>query len=246
MVQAHPGPAELSIAVTDLQSHRTIHVNGAEARYSGCIMNLYVLVNALRDVQAGTLDRAEVVDLVYRTTWSSNAATAFLLYRLTGDGDATAGVQRVVDLYEELGLGDEMIADHPPAYAAHSLGINANNYVTALDVNQTLAAIDDGELLDEEHTALLLDAMGTVKPGLNYLTASGVPAGVTVQHKNGFFPSSIGYVDNDTGIVRFERDGQEYAYAVTFLSQGNQVKYGQLPLAQRMMARTWQYFDQAY
>jgi hypothetical protein len=60
--------------------------------------------------------------------------------------------------------------------------------------------------------------MTEVKVGLNYLTAYG--PGVPVNHKNGFFPALDGwYVDNDIGIVRFERDGRQLAYAISFFSQ---------------------------
>lgn len=239
--------ANIAVAVTDLQTGATIGVNPWQMQLSGCVLNLYVILEALRMVEAGELSLSQVDELIYATTWSSNASTAYQLYGIVGKGDTRAGVQRVRALFETLNLSVGMVADHPPSYPHISLGIDPNNWITPTDVNRTLSKIYHGEVLDAERTAYILDALATVKPGLNYLTASMVPAGVTVSHKNGFFPANDGtYVDNDAGIVRFERGGKEYAYAVTFLSQDNPWKYGQIPLAQQMMGEIWAYFDRTY
>ncbi len=90
--------------------------------------------------------------------------------------------------------------------------------------------------------------MAEVKPGLNYLTAVGpdTPDAI-VSHKNGFFPTDAGwYVDNDIGIVRFERDGEQLAYAISFLSQRVPHKYDDIPFAQRLTAATWAFFQERY
>ncbi|MDZ7728029.1 MAG: serine hydrolase [Dehalococcoidia bacterium] len=241
-----PARRSIAIAVTDLQTGHTIHVNGDRPRLSGCVMNLYVRIDAIREVQYGQLSRGDIEGLVYATTWSSNAVTAFQLYSMMGGGNPIEGASRAADIHRQLGLGDGMVIDHPPGFPGYSRGVNANNYITAVDINETLSQIYHREVLDETHTQFLLGAMGQVKPGLNYLTAAGVPSRATVHHKNGFFPYSGGYVDNDAGIVRFQGGGQEYAYAVTFLSQRVPEKYSQLPLAQEMMRRTWSYFDNRY
>src|SRR5690606_19565703 len=127
-----------------------------------------------------------------------------------------------------------------------SRGIDANNWVTAEQVNASLVALYEGRLLETTYRDyLLFDAMANVKPGLNYLV--GATPGGSVSHKNGFFPmTGGGYVDNDAGIVFFERDGVEYAYAVTFLSSDVPTKYAEIPLAQQLVTLTWEYFDQRY
>lgn len=239
--------ANIAVAVTDLQTGATIAVNPWQMQLSGCVLNLYVILEALRMVEAGELEMWQVDELIYATTWSSNASTAYELYGVVGKGDTLAGVERVGELAKSLGLSVGVVADHPPSYPHVSLGIDPNNWLTPIDVNRTLSKIYHGEVLDPERTSYILDALATVKPGLNYLTASIVPADVTVSHKNGFFPANNGtFVDNDAGIVRFTRGGTEYAYAVTFLSQDNPVKYGQIPLAQQMMSEIWGYFDATY
>ena len=88
--------------------------------------------------------------------------------------------------------------------------------------------------------------MTGVKPGLQYLVAH-VPGPAVVSHKNGFFPSSIGYIDNDAGIVQVTAgDGTTYAYAVTFLSEAVPWKYGDLALGWELMELAWEYFALTY
>jgi hypothetical protein len=67
-----------------------------------------------------------------------------------------------------------------------------------------------------------------------------------VGHKNGFFWLPEGYIDNDAGIVTFERGGQTYAYALTFLSQAVPTKYGDIPLGQTVSSLVWEHFNRTY
>lgn len=221
-----------AVAVTDLQTGETVHAYGDRLQLGACVMNYFVLLQAMRDVQDGRYPLATVDALIGATTWSSNATTARELFRVAGGGDVVAGVQRVSNLIATLGLQDTHI-DHPPGYGGESLGVDANNWITAVDANRALAALWNGGVLDEPQRTTLLDHLSAVKPGLNYLTSS-VPT--LVSHKNGFFPGDTGYVDNDAGIVRFTVDGEERAFAITFLSEEVPVKYDDIPLGQQL---TW-------
>jgi len=245
-IAVHGGPTEIAIAVTDIQSGHTIAVNGDRPMLAGCVVNFFVIVEAVRMVQAGQLALEDVDSWIYATTWSSNASTAQVLFSIVGGGDTLQGVVRVGTLLDSFGLTPAIVLDHPPAFPAISIGVNANNWVTAVAMNRALVELYGRHMLDSAHTDYVLDALATVKPGLNYLTAAGVPSDVIVSHKNGFLPATTGFVDNDAGIVRFHRDGRELAYAVTFLSQNNPVKYSELPTAQTIMSRIWAYFDSAY
>ncbi len=243
-IDAYQLPGSYAVAVTDLQTGHTISVNGERPQYSGCVANYFVLVSALRDVEAGEYELSRVESLIARTTWSSNATTARAIYEITGGGDSREGVRKVNAIAAELGLENVQL-DHPPAYPAQSLGLDVSNWLTAEDMNGALGALYHGDLLGEEMRAHLLGALSQVTPGLNYLTASTPDA--IVSHKNGFFPiPGGGWVDNDAGIVRFERNGQEYAYAVTFLSQDVPVRLGDITLGQNLMALTWDYFSARY
>lgn len=232
-----------AIAVTDLQTGETASVNGKQPQISGCVMNIFVLIAAMQDVSWGAYPASRVQTLVANTLWSSDAASARQLYAITGGGNALKGVRRVQSMADALGLRDVFI-DHPPGYPNESLGLDANNWVTAEEVNQMLAALYHGKLLDEPHRTQFLDAMTRVRPELNYLLGSGVTG--LVSHKNGFLFESGGWVDNDAGIVRFTRGGREYAYAVTFLSMDVDSYLGDVILGQSLTRMIWEHFSSAY
>lgn len=224
-------PGDYAVAVTDLQTGETVSVNGDRQQLSGCVINLFALYQVVRDLWWSRYSQGDVEWLIAETIWSSNATTARDLYGILGKGDVVEGVRRVDRLIrEELGLSG-IVLDHPPAYG-DSIGVNPDNWVTAEAMNQGLAALWNGAVVSEPSwRAFLLYYMTQVKPGLNYLTAA-VPA--VVSHKNGFLWATTGYVDNDVGIVRLQRDGVEYAYAITFLSSGVSEEYADIPLGQQL------------
>ena len=244
LLAANTSGGEYAFAITDLQTGETVGFALERPHYSACVSNFFVILLATIDVQNGRYEESLVGDLISRTIWSSNPVTARDLYRIAGDGQVTAGVQRVADLIEQLELRNTVL-DHPPLYANESLGIDRNNWSTAADTNRALAALYGDRLLTDQWRNYLLAKMTQVKPGLNYLTAHG--PNVPVSHKNGFFPAIDGwYVDNDIGIVRFERDGQQLAYAVSFFSQRVPTKYDDIPFAQRLTTAAWAFFQQRY
>jgi hypothetical protein len=230
-VDAYPVSGKYAVAVTDLQTGETVGVDGDTLRLSGCTINLFVLFQVAVDLEAGKYSRERVDALVRSTIWSSNAVTAFGLYQVVGDGDATRGVGVVAELIERLAL-EGLVLDHPPGYPEHSLGRDSNNWVTAEAMNAALAAFWRGDVVGQEYRDWLLERLTAVKPGLNYLTAA-VPTG-KVSHKNGFFLGDTGYVDNDAGIIRLASGQTEYAYAVTFLSQEVPREYGDVVLGQKL------------
>lgn len=234
-----------AIAVTDLQTGHTIGVDAARAQRSGCIMNLFVIVQTLRDVQAGMYAIEAVDGLMRQTIWASDATTANELYRIAGSGDVLEGVRRVERLLHETLNLPAIVIDHPPAYPETTLGLSDDNWATAEAMNAALAALYHGELLNPEWTAYLIEAMQAVKPGLNYLTAN-LPEDAVVSHKNGFFWADDGYVDNDTAIVQFERSGRWYAYAITFMSETVPGKYDDIWLGRDLVRMSWEYFTTEY
>jgi beta-lactamase class A len=67
---------------------------------------------------------------------------------------------------------------------------------------QLLAALDAGRLLDEEHTARLLEILRATRTGPRRLRA-GLPGNVALAHKTGLWPSMGGFsvAVNDVGIA---------------------------------------------
>jgi hypothetical protein len=72
-----------------------------------------------------------------------------------------------------------------------------------------------------------------------------VPEGI-VSHKNGFLEAHTGFVDNDAGIIRLTRGEDEYAYAMTFLSQEVPSKYGDIGLGQQLSSLAYEVMAARY
>lgn len=244
LADAYTSPGEFAFAVTDIQTGETVGVNLDRKQLTGCSINFFILLQSTIDAQNGRVEEEAVGDLISATIRTSNPVTARELYRIAGDGDVIAGLERVAKLVDDLS-GDGAIFDHPPLYAHESLDVDPNNYITAAAMNEALRAAYADGLLKREWLDYLLEKMTGVKDGLNYLLAVGPE--VPVSHKNGFFPTDGGkWVDNDIGYVRFEQDGEERAYAVSFFSQFVPVKYGDVVLGQQLSTATWKFFQERY
>ncbi|HWC29374.1 MAG TPA: hypothetical protein VG845_04745, partial [Dehalococcoidia bacterium] len=120
-----------AVAVTDLQTGETTGVNEKTPHLSGCVANLFLLLEVVRRIDTGDLQLAAADRLIAATTWSSNAATARDLYVLLGKGDATEGTRAVNQLIDNVLELDGVVLDRPPGYAEYSLGLDYNNSVTA-------------------------------------------------------------------------------------------------------------------
>jgi hypothetical protein len=239
-----------AVAVTDLQTGETVHVNGDDTeRIPGCAMNFFVLLSVVQDLQAGLYPESDVGSFIARTIWASDPGTAHYLLRVTGGGDSYAGLWKINDLLRnKLGLTSALY-DHPPAADAPTLlpgGWQANR-ITPLDFNRALTKLYRGELLGPGWNGYLLEKMSHVKPGLSHL----IPAGVTdpaamVSHKNGFIDYIPYYVDNDVGLVIFKRGGKQYAYVLTFWSQDNPWVLSDVALGQTVSRLVWEHFSSVY
>jgi hypothetical protein len=235
---------EFAFAVTDLQTGETVGVNLDRPQLTGCSINYFILLLSTIDAQNGRVEESEVGALIAATIRTSNPVTARELYRIAGDGDVMAGVERTAEFIDDL-VGDGAIFDHPPLYPHDSLDVDRNNWITAAAMNEALRATYSDGIVDDQWRDYLLEKMTGVKDGLNYLLAVGPT--VPVSHKNGFFPTDEGtFVDNDIGIVRFEQDGEQLAYAVSFFSQYVPKKYDDVLLGQRLSTATWEFFQQRY
>ena len=243
-IKKFPVSGAYAIAVTDLQTGNSVDVKGDSYQLSGCIMNIFVLMSAMLDVQQGAYPLDDVSQVIAATLWTSNTATARSLYRKTGGNDLGAGLRKVGRLMNErMGMEGTLI-DHPPGYPAETLGRDPNNCISANDTNRGLTALWNGVILSDPYRVYLLDAMLQVSPTLNYLLAYN-PQG-RVSHKNGWLFEDGGWVDNDSGIVRFTKDGTEYAYAITFMSQDVEQFKAEVPLGRQLARITWDWFNAAY
>jgi hypothetical protein len=234
---------DIAVSVTDLQTGQAIDIQGDQPRLPGCTMNFFVLLSVVMDLQNGLYPESEVGSLISRTIWSSNPVTARELLIKTGDGNLYQGIDKVNELLSELGLHSALF-DHPPAYPHESRFGRDSNIITSNQTNQALARLWR-DFLSPQWRDYFLEKLTGVKPGLNYL----IPAGVgqaEVSHKNGFFWDITGWVDNDIGIVVFERNGRQYAYAISLYMEEIPSKYADIPIGQKISRLVWEYFDNKY
>jgi hypothetical protein len=233
-----------AVAVTDLQTGESIHVNGDDPRHAGCTLNWFVLLSTVIDLQNGRYPESEVGSLISRTIYGSNPVTARDLLIQTGGGSVEAGVLKVRRLLSELGLA-RSVFDHPPGYSEQYTIDGSPNTVTANEINRALAVFYRGEVVDEQWRDYLLEKMTNVKQGLQYLIPAGV-GDARVSHKNGFTWMPGGWVDNDMGIVVFDRSDGPRAYAIAFYSQDVPWEYADVPLGQTVSRLAWEYFAAKY
>ncbi len=238
-------PGDIGFAVTDIITGETVGVGLDRPHLTGCSVNFFVLLQATLDVQNGLYEEELVGQRIAGTIYRSDAGTARELYEIVGGGDLMHGVQRVANLISMLSPWGSTF-DHPPMYGFDSLGIDPDNLMTPAAMNHALRAVFTEGLLSPEWLDYLLDKMTVVKPGLGYLLEYGPT--VPVSHKNGFFPleDEQYWVDNDIGIVRFEQDGEQRAYAVSYFSQWVPVKFGDVGLGQQLSFAAWQFFQERY
>lgn len=238
----------VAVSVTDLQDNTTIDIKGNEVRLPGCTMNFFVLLSVIIDLQNGLYPESDVGSLISSTIWSSNPVTAHHLLVKTGGGNLYQGIDKVNTLLASPGLRSgpyPALFDHPPAYPHESRFGRDNNIITANQASQALAQLYRGKILSPKWQDYFLAKLRGVKPGLNYL----IPAGVgqaRVSHKNGFFWDATGWVDNDIGIVIFERNGKQSVYTISLYMEGIPSKYADIPIGQKISRLVWEYFDNKY
>ena len=238
-------PIDTAVAITDLRTGETVDVNGAQTRLPGCTINLFALMRVVADLEVGAYPESAVGDTIGQTINRSDPILARRLTRdFVGGGDLARGMARVNDFMHALGMTSTVL-DHPPAFPQDSLFGQADNRITALDVNRGLRALWGDRVLNPGWRDYFLQKMTLVKPGLNYLIPVGTSAGATVSHKNGFLWEN-GWTDNDIGIVWYVRGGQRYGYAISFFTQFVPVKYDDIPLGQRISSLAYQWFVGRY
>jgi hypothetical protein len=241
--RVHASGLDVAVAVTDLQTGESVHVNGDAPHLGGCTTNLLALLRTVMDLQEGRYPESWAGDLISSTIWSSNPITARELLLIARGGDLWAAIAEVNTAMQFLGMKSSYY-DHPPAFP-HESTLGRSNFLTANDMNRALSGLWHGHALSPPWRDYLLDKMTRVKPGLQYLIPAGVGSAV-VSHKNGFLVVPGGWVDNDSGIVTFQRGGRTYAYAITFLAQGVPAEYADIPVGQAVSSLAWEYFSSRY
>ena len=209
------GGVDVAIAVTDLQNGQSISVGGNVLHRTGCVINMFALLAAVSEFQAGNASPSRLGYSIKKGIGGSyppevkNFTQAIF-------GSYWDGTHRARELMARWGMSASYF-DHIPYYGGDAPG---PNILTALETNDILARLWRGELFDPKWTAYTIGVLRDSYAYVDYILPGRLPWQATVGHKIGYYADWDGWVNNDTGIVSFTAaDGSEKAYAITYMSQ---------------------------
>jgi Beta-lactamase enzyme family len=212
---AEVGGVDVAIAVTDLQNGETISVGGNVLHRTGCVINLFALLGAVNEFQAGN---ASPDGLGYSIKKGIGGSYPPEVKNFTQSifGSYWDGTYHARSLMSSWGMTASYF-DHIPYYGGES---PSPNILTALETNDVLAKLWNEQLFDYEWTVYTLRVLRDSYSYVNYILPGRLPSGATVGHKIGYYADWDGWVNNDVGIVTFQgADGVQKAYAITYFSQ---------------------------
>ena len=235
------GDIEVAIAVTDLQTNQTISVNGNVAQRTGCTINMFALFAAVDEFQSGRANPSTVASNITAGIGHSYPPQVKQLLD-TLFGSHWTGVAQASEMMRSWGM-ETSLFDHVPYYGDGS----QNNLLTALETTTVLSKLYRGELFEPEWTAYTISRLQKIRPGLNYMLPGRLPAAATVAHKIGYYWDRDGWVNNDAGFVTFTgADGEEKAYAITYLSQRALTEATGYSFAAWLSNIVWDWFSATY
>lgn len=217
-----------ALTITDLQTGETISINGSRTQLAACTIKIPIMVAVAQDVAAGKYTREEIEHLVAPAMGPSLTWPARELLRITGDGDIGQGVHRANAIMRELGAEHSLLT-HPPGYFGEEYGYlethnEIENLLTTDDLNRMLANLWAGDLLPEETSDYFWWSLTIATPFLDNSMGAPLPPDTPMYHKIGVLYEPWN-TWNDAGIIVATRDGQPYAYAVSYLASDSPGSY---------------------
>lgn len=234
---------DYAVAVTDLQTNKTVSVNGSRQQVSASTIKIYIAIAVAQDIEAGKLNESDVDSLVDQMMGASDNEAAYDLLTDVGNGDVVAGIERVNDLMHSLGA-TQSVMDSPPDHPEIDLGLAWENLITADDTNLVLTKLYRGTALSPWATAYVLRSMTLPEAWQTASVGGPLPAGATFYHKPGWLGDPDG-AWNDAGIVEVNRNGQVLAYAITYLGSDTDESEA-YDHGYNVSQLVWNYFDAAY
>jgi Beta-lactamase enzyme family len=209
------GGVDVAIAVTDLQNGQTISVGGNVLHRTGCVINMFALLAAVSEFQAGNASPSGLGALIKKGIGGSYPPDVKNFTQRVF-GDYWTGTYRAREQMAGWGMSASYF-DHIPYYGGSA---PAPNILTALETNDILARLWNDQLFNAEWTLYTIGVLRDSFSYVNYIIPGRLPAGAKVAHKIGYYADYDGWVNNDAGIVSFTgADGVQKAYAITYLSQ---------------------------
>jgi len=239
---ASVGGIDAAIAVTDLQNGETISVGGNVLHRTGCVINLFALLGAVSQFQAGN---ASPDGLGYSIKKGIGGSYPPEVKNFTQSifGSYWEGTYYARSLMSSWGMTASYF-DHIPFYGGE---YPSPNILTALETNDILAKLWNEQLFNYEWTVYTLRVLRDSYWYVNYIIPGRLPEEATVGHKIGYYADWDGWVNNDTGIVTFQgADGKQKAYAITYLSQLANTERAGYSLGAKLSKDVWDWMVGKY
>jgi beta-lactamase class A len=215
----------MSLAVVDLSGGDTLAINGDLLMPQASSIKIPVLIELLRQAQAGKLTLQERVEVrkaqfaggsgVLQDFGDGTSALSLrdmaALMMVVSDNTATnilidrVGQAQVNETFQSLGFPRTRLLRRMIQSDEERRGVE--NVSTAREMAGLLDQLYSGKLLDEKHTALAIELLKNEKPDPTPL-GRGLPAGVALAGKPGSLPG----VRCESGIVLLE--GHPYVLSV--------------------------------
>ena len=236
------GGIDVAIAVTDLQNGETISVRGNALHRTGCVINMFALLAAVDEFQAGKASPLGLSFSIKRGIGGSYPPEVRRFAQAIFGSDRAA-IYRAREMMAGWGMRASFF-DHIPTYAGED---SPSNILTALETNDILTRLWRGQLFDPDWTRYTIERLRDSEPQVNYILPGQLPPEATVGHKVGFHADSDGWVHNDAGIVSFVgADGAEKAYVITYLSQLANYRIAGYSLGAKLSRDVWDWMTEKY
>jgi len=234
-----------AVSVMDLQTGKIVSINGDRQQPAACTIKIFIMIAIAQDIEAGKYSEASVETLVRSAMGPSNTPPAYELIRIAGGGDYRAGLKRVNDIMQQLGM-QRSVLRHAPDYPNVDNGYGvSDNYLVANELSVALGKFWNGDILTGWARDYVLWSMTIATTSQQYSLGGGIPAEANLYHRIGLVYAPYN-TWNDAGIVTFERDGQTYAYAISYLGSYSESWLDAYYHGTAVSAAAWNAFNWAY
>lgn len=217
----------MGIFVKDLTTGQTFAVNAGEVFPTASSIKIPILIELMRQAQAGKINLAERVEIQRANLVGGSGVLQFfsnggseisvhdlaVLMVVLSDNSATnmvinrVGRENVNAMLRGLGLNKIVLAREMMDNASERA--NRENRASPREMVTLLEELNAGKLLDPAHTKMALDLLEYYKDSP---IRSGVPAGITIAEKPGSLPGA----QCDNGIVFLPRRPYAISVMTTF------------------------------
>ncbi len=254
-----------SIYILDLLTGEEINVLGDVSYSAASTIKVPIMIEYFRHLAVPP--SPEEAWLIVNSLLCSNNASSNLIMEIIGFGDIFAGIRRVTDTLQSLGIRNTFITapfylgvegqqlgsiQAPPTEpnitfdtapdpfnqtTAEDMGTLFSLLYDCAEYNSGLALALPGGPISRQECRQMLEVASA--NDLERLLQGGVPRGVRISHKNGWIFDTVG----DAGVV-YSPNGRHYVISVFLWERAEFQDYEKLwPLLEEVSRAAWNYFN---